>query len=136
MIVYAENAEGLIADALRGGFFAGWPHPPTPETHLRLLRGSHHVVLAWDDATTSVVGFVTAISDGVLCAYIPALEVLPVYQGRGIGTELMRRMLRTLRDLYMIDLLCDTDVQPFYERLGMRSAVGMLVRNYDRQSGS
>jgi hypothetical protein len=35
----------------------------------------------------------------------------------------------------MIDLLCDPDVQPFYGRLGMRPATGMLIRNYDRQSG-
>ncbi len=62
--------------------------------------------------------------------------MLPEYQGRGIGSELLRRMLERLRTLYMIDLLCDPDVQPFYERLGMRRATGMLIRNYDRQSGS
>jgi predicted N-acetyltransferase YhbS len=75
-------------------------------------------------------------SDGVSCAYIPHLEVQPEHQGRGIGSELLRRMLEKLRGLYMIDLLCDPDVQPFYARLGMRPATGMLIRNYDRQSGS
>ena len=39
-------------------------------------------MLARDDAGR-VVGFVTAISDGVLSAYIPLLEVLPEYQGAG-----------------------------------------------------
>jgi ribosomal protein S18 acetylase RimI-like enzyme len=81
-----------------------------------------------------VVGFITAISDGVSAAYIPHLEVLPAYQGRGIGSELVRRMLARLRGLYMIDLTCDPDVQPFYARLGMRPSTGMLVRNYDRQA--
>jgi ribosomal protein S18 acetylase RimI-like enzyme len=135
VIVYAETLDGVTADMLRGGFFVGWPDPPSAETHLRLLRQSDHVVLAVDDETGSAVGFVTAISDGVLCAYIPLLEVLPAYQGRGIGTELMRRMLVSLRDLYAVDLLCDPEVQPFYARLGMRPATGMTVRHYGGQSG-
>jgi GNAT superfamily N-acetyltransferase len=135
VIVYTGSLEGITADALRGGFFVGWPDPPSAETHLRLLRGSDHRVLAVDDETGSVVGFVTAISDGLLCAYIPLLEVLPMHQGRGIGTELMRRMLDTLRGLYAVDLLCDPELQPFYACLGMRPATGMMVRNYGRQSG-
>jgi len=136
MIVYTDSLEDITVDALRGGFFVGWPNPPDAETHLRLLKGGDQVLLALDDATRNVVGFVAAISDGVTCAYIPHLEVLPPYQGRGIGTELMRRMLDALRGLYMIDLLCDEDVQPFYERVGMHPTTGMMVRNYDRQSGS
>jgi GNAT superfamily N-acetyltransferase len=134
VITYTDSIAGVGPDSLRG-FFVGWPNPPAPETHLRILQGSTVVVLACDDATGAVVGFITAISDGVSCAYIPHLEVLPAYQGHGIGSELMRRMLEKLRGLYMIDLLCDPDVQPFYERLGMRPATGMLIRNYDRQSG-
>ncbi len=133
MISYTDSVEDVRAAQLQG-FFVGWPHPPTPETHLRVLQGSAHVVLAWDE--THVVGYITAITDGVLAAYIPHLEVLPDYQGQGIGSELVRRMLDRLRDLYMIDLICDADVQPFYERLGMRPYTGMVFRNYDRQSGS
>jgi ribosomal protein S18 acetylase RimI-like enzyme len=135
MITYTDSLAGITPDRLRGGFFAGWPNPPSPETHLRLLTCSAHVELAMDDATGDVVGFITAISDGVLSAYIPLLEVLPAYQGRGIGSTLVRRMLERLRHLYMVDLLCDPDLQGFYARLGMRPATGMLVRNYDRQAG-
>jgi ribosomal protein S18 acetylase RimI-like enzyme len=134
MITYTDSTAGVSPNNLRG-FFVGWPNPPAPETHLRILNGSDAVVLALDDSTGAVVGFITAISDGVSCAYIPHLEVLPEYQGRGIGSELARRMLEKLGRLYMIDLLCDPDVQPFYTRLGMRPATGMLIRNYDRQSG-
>jgi ribosomal protein S18 acetylase RimI-like enzyme len=135
MISYTDSIAGVDPSHLRG-FFVGWPSPPAPEAHLRILQGSDAVVLARDDASGAVVGFITAISDGVSCAYIPHLEVQPEHQGRGIGSELLRRMLEKLRGLYMIDLLCDPDVQPFYARLGMRPATGMLIRNYDRQSGS
>lgn len=133
-IRYVQDAAEVAANQLQG-FFAGWPNPPTPDTHLRLLRASDHVVLALDEATGAVVGYVSALSDGVLCAYISSLEVLPGYQGQGIGSELMRRLLQSLQNLYMIDLICDPDVQPFYARLGMRPAAGMIVRNYARQSG-
>ncbi len=135
MIVYAETAETLTAQQL-SGFFVGWPNPPTPETHLQLLERSDEVVIAQDDATGQVVGFITAITDGVLSAYIPLLEVLPAYQGQGIGSELVRRMLAKLADLYMVDLLCDPNMQPFYEHLGMRPTAGMVRRNYDRQAGA
>jgi len=134
MIVYSDSIDGIGPDDLRG-FFVGWPNPPSPGTHLRMLAGSDHIVLARDDASGRVVGYVTAIADGVLVAYIPLIEVLPEYQGQGIGTALMRRMLETLETLYAIDLLCDEDVQPFYARLGMRPATGMMVRTYARQSG-
>jgi len=135
MISYSDNIEGIDAEHLQG-FFVGWPNPPSPETHLRILAGSYAITLARDDATGAVIGFITAISDGISCVYIPHLEVLPAYQGRGIGSELMRRMLERLRHIYMIDLICDTDVQPFYARLGMQPYTGMILRNYDRQSGA
>jgi ribosomal protein S18 acetylase RimI-like enzyme len=112
------------------GFFVGWPKPPSSEQHLEILRGSSHVVLARD--AERVVGFVTAISDGVLSAYIPLLEVVPEYQGRGIGAELVRRLLAELGGLYMVDLCCDEDVVGFYERLGLdRWDAGMGIRNRD-----
>ncbi len=135
MISYTDTVDGVAPEQLQG-FFVGWPNPPSTEAHLKVLRQSGERILAIDDASGRVVGFITAVSDGVLSAYIPLLEVLPAYQGQGIGSELTRRMLAKLRSLYMVDLLCYPDVQPFYARLGMRPATGMLVRNYDRQSGA
>jgi ribosomal protein S18 acetylase RimI-like enzyme len=116
------------------GFFVGWPSPPSPERHLELLRGSAAVVLARDG--DNVVGFVNAVSDGVLSAYIPLLEVLPDYQGRGIGSELVRRLVVRLESLYMIDLCCDAELEPFYLRLGFRTLDrGMGIRNHDALAG-
>jgi len=134
MISYADSVEGIDSDQLHG-FFVGWPNPPSPQTHLKLLASSDKIVLAVDDETGNVVGFITAISDGLLSAYIPFLEVLPAYRGRRIGQELTRRMLDNLTRLYMVDLLCDPELQPFYARLGMKAASGMMLRKYERQSG-
>lgn len=135
MIRYRDTTDTVTPEQL-AGFFIDWPDPPDPETHLRLLQGSDAVVLAVEEETGQVVGFITAITDGVLSAYIPLLEVLPDWQGQGIGQELVRRMVDRLRNLYMIDLLCDEDLQPFYEPLGFQRSKGMMIRNYDRQSGN
>lgn len=137
MIRYISSLDGIVPDQLEGFFVdAGWPSWPDTDTHLRLLKGSSEIVLAIDEATGSVVGFITAVSDGVLSAYIPLLEVRKAWQGQGIGSELVQHMLERLNHLYMIDLLCDEELQPFYTRLGMRPATGMLVRNYRHQTGS
>jgi ribosomal protein S18 acetylase RimI-like enzyme len=116
-----------------GGFFVGWPNPPSHNSFKKLLQNSQHVVLAYED--NQLIGFINAVSDGVLSAYIPLLEVLPSYQGRGIGKELTRRMLNELESYYMIDLSCDDEVVPFYEKLGLRKNNSMFIRNYKFQSG-
>ncbi|ANF98583.1 acetyltransferase [Paenibacillus bovis] len=118
------------------GFFADWPKHPDEETHLELLKNSYQIVLAIDEQIQQVVGFITAISDGVLSAYIPLLEVLPEYQNQGIGSELIRRMLAELDGIYMIDLMCDRELQPYYSKQGLHLATGMVHRNYAAQTGT
>jgi GNAT superfamily N-acetyltransferase len=127
VIHYTDSLDGIETRHL-GGFFVGWPHPPSRETHLRLLRGSDYVVLAVLQETGQVVGFVTALTDGVLSGFIPLLEVLPTYQGQGIGQALMTRVLDRLGQLPNVDLLCDPDVVPFYERFGMKPVGAMALR--------
>ena len=131
-IKYQSTLEGIGPEDLQGHFM-GWPNPPSPEAHLRILQGRAHFVLAIAPEG-QVIGWISAISDGVSCAYIPHLGVLPAYQGKGIGAELVRRMVEALKDLYMIDLACDRDVAGFYEKLGFTECVGMVLRNFERQN--
>jgi GNAT superfamily N-acetyltransferase len=114
------------------GFFVGWPNPPSPDRHLQILHGSTHVWLAHTGPAENpkrVVGFINAIGDGQLSAFIPLLEVLPDYQSQGIGGELVARMLATLQHYYAVDLICDADLQPFYARFGGTPWNGMIWRN-------
>lgn len=134
MMIYKNSIDGISSDMLKG-FFVDWLSPPIPNTHLKLLKKSSKVVIALDDNINQVVGFITAISDGVLSAYIPFLEVLPEYKNKGIGTELVNQMLKELENMYMIDLCCDDDKVPFYEKFGMIKSNGMVGRNYEMQSG-
>lgn len=92
------------------------------------------MILAMD--AEKVVGFITAVSDGVMSAYIPLLEVLPEYQSKGIGGALISKMKKELSHLYMIDLICDEELISYYEKHGMKKSIGMSVRNYEHQNGS
>lgn len=96
-MLYTNSIERISPEMLKG-FFVGWPKAPNEKTHLQLLRNSSNVVLAIDEAQNRVVGFITAISDGILSAYIPFLEVLPNYQNRGIGKELTEKNVCTIRE--------------------------------------
>ena len=122
-----------ITPAMLSGFFEFWPNPPSNETFLRILQGSSHVVLAVEDS--QVIGFVNAVSDGVLSAYIPLLEVRREWRGQGIASQLVNKLIEELNGLYMIDTACDDDLVPFYERFGMMRGNAMSLRNYERQNG-
>jgi ribosomal protein S18 acetylase RimI-like enzyme len=134
VIDYSCSTDDLTPEFLKGGFFEGWPSKPSIETHLKVLRGSDHVVVARDGNT--VVGFINALSDGGFMAYIPLLEVLPAYRKQGIARGLVERMMKTLEGHYHVALLCDPEVQPMYERLGLIRVPGMVLVNLDRQAGT
>lgn len=134
MITYTHSISDICPDQLTG-FFVGWPNPPTPDRLLAIFKGSSQVVLAIDTNSNRVVGFANAISDGVLSAYIPLLEVLPEYQKKGIGSELVRRILEMLEEYYMVDVVCDENLCPFYERFGLKPLLAMSRRNFEKQSG-
>jgi ribosomal protein S18 acetylase RimI-like enzyme len=135
MIYYAEYSDENSDLEIAEGFFAGWPDPPSQAIQRNILKNSYCSLIAIDSGYNRIVGFITATSDGILSAYIPLLEVVPQYQGQGIGSELVRQMLQRLDGFYMIDLTCDAALQPFYERFGLMKSQGMALRNFDNQSG-
>ena len=131
-ITYTNDIRNLRSQQL-DGFFVGWPNHPSPCAHLEILQGSYAAWLALNE--DRCVGFINALSDGVFYSYIPLLEVLPDYQGRGIGKELVKRMLEALGKMYAIDIVCDESVASFYRAMGMDKCVGMVTRNFANQGG-
>lgn len=128
--LYSNNLKHLL---IGEGFFKDWPNPPTEEKHRQILENSFKSIVAVDE--NKIIGFINAISDGILSAYIPLLEVLPEYQKQGIGSLLVKKMLEELNDFYMVDLCCDESLQCFYKNLGMIKSHGMVCRNYEYQCG-
>jgi GNAT superfamily N-acetyltransferase len=118
---YQEGLDLRVTD-----FFEGWPAPPTRAVFRAALRGSFAVEFATVDGR--VIGFVHTISDGVAAAFIPWLEVVPDYRGRGVGAALLRRILDRLGHLYSVDLVCDRPLVAYYQRFGLAPIQGMGLR--------
>lgn len=132
--IFYTNDKQKISELSVSGFFVGWPNPPSEQTLKKILMNSQHIYLALDGQ--NLVGFINAISDQVLSSYIPLLEVLPQYQGKGIGQKLVALIKEDLSSYYMIDICCDDDVVSFYENAGFKKGNSVMKRNYKNQSGS
>jgi len=129
--VYLSNGtDGLRREDL-AGFFVGWPQPPSLDDRLAILAAADEVVVA-RDRDGVVIGFATAITDYRFAAYIPLVEVLTEHQGQSIGSQIVRALLKRIGNCYMIDLVCDDDVVPFYERLGATRLNAMAWRDHDQ----
>ena len=135
MVLYKIYSDELKDVRIADGFFDGWLNPPDKKTHRKILSNSFKSIVAIDDGTNEIIGFINVISDGVLTAYIPFLEVIPEYKGQGIGNKLAKMAMEEFKDFYMIDIICDSELVHFYEKMGMRKSNAMIIRNYESQSG-
>ena len=96
------------------------------------LRSSWYLVCAYDEE--KLFGFGRMVSDGVVHAMIYDMIVDPAYQGQGIGTQVLIRLvercqLARIRDIQMF---CARGKRPFYEKNGFNArpddAPGMQQR--------
>ncbi|QYF96022.1 GNAT family N-acetyltransferase [Massilia sp. PAMC28688] len=81
----------------------------------------------FDDGKLIAAG--RALSDGLDCSYIADVAVLPGYQGRGIGGELVRRLVQLSRGHNKIILYAVPGAEVFYTTLGfqpMATAMGIF----------
>jgi len=97
-----------------------WSSAQNPELLHKALLASHSLVTAWDG--TKLIGLGNAISDGYLVVYYPHLLVLPEYQGRGIGTELMRRLMARYEGFHQHIIVADGRALDFYRKCGFERA--------------
>ena len=101
----------------------GWnqEYQATQEELDRALTNSQFVVTAYD--AEKLVGFGRIITDGVLHAMIYDMIVHPDYQGQGIGSQILERLIQwcdenNIRD---IQLFCANGKRTFYEKNGFIS---------------
>jgi ribosomal protein S18 acetylase RimI-like enzyme len=130
MITYIENIDEITPKRLEG-LLAHWDFVPPQDTLLQVLRGSSHILIALDSDTRNVLGYITALSDGVSCGYISHLEVRAAHRNKGIGSELVRRMLAKLQSHYGIYLGCAPTLEQFYAKFGFQKITGMSKRRRD-----
>ena len=67
------------------------------------IMNSYCNIAVYDE--NELVGYIDCVSNGVTDAYIQDLMVNPKQQGKGIGTELMNRMIGYLKDNHIYIML-------------------------------
>lgn len=97
----------------------GWTnYTKNPQMVRDAFKNSLKILGAFDGET--LVGFVRAVGDGCSILYIQDIIVHPVYQRKGIGKELLSKMLELYSDVYQ-KILCTDDTEKtnnFYKSLG------------------
>ena len=70
-----------------------------------------------------IVGLVRLVGDGFSSVFVQDLIVLPSYQRRGIGSDLMKEALGDFKDAYQVQLVTDQTEKTlgFYRSLGFET---------------
>jgi ribosomal protein S18 acetylase RimI-like enzyme len=88
-----------------------------PDVHRRAFEASHTTVFVYH--ADRLIGFGRAISDGVYQAAIYDCAVLPEFQGKGIGTTIMKTILPQISHCNVI-LYASPGKEGFYQTHGFR----------------
>lgn len=133
-IIYKENTLPDVEDFFALFESTGWNEEyglDMHELHLA-IHNSWRMCTVYDD--DKLVGFGRVISDGKLHALITEMIILPGYQGRGIGKEILRILndfcvKANIRD---IQLFSAKGKAGFYEKYGFtrrpQDAPGMEIK--------
>ncbi len=97
-----------------------WSAADKPGLLHQALLASHSLITAWDGGR--LVGLGNAISDGYLVVYYPHLLVLPAYQRRGIGTEIIAKLTARYQGFHQHMLVADVNSLDFYSKCGFEPA--------------
>ena len=108
--------------------------PREPSVIKKTFTNSMFKVMAFDD--DKIIGAVRAISDGVSHAVIYDLVLLPEYQKKGIGKQMMNKLLNDSKvKTYM--LYSVPGKEKFYEQFGFNTMKTAMARfsNPDKARG-
>ena len=97
-----------------------------------LMTSYYHIAVYSND---KLIGYVDCVSNGVTDAYIQDLMVHPNYQGKGIGTNLMNKMITYLKEkhIYMVTVVFEESLKSFYSKFGFYNMLCGQLENYHNE---
>jgi Predicted acetyltransferase len=118
-ITYKVNTRVSPSDIADLRQSVGWNRMEDSYANPALVSHCHIACYA---ENSRLIGYADSVSNGVTDAYIQDVMVAPEYQNRGIGTELMKRMIAQLKEdnIYMISVIFEEKLLPFYSKFGFR----------------
>jgi predicted GNAT family N-acyltransferase len=130
-IKYILNSEINPVELIRLFRQTDWGKGRSREDVDRMLKHTIIHLSAWHD--DRLVGFARAITDTVYRAVIDDVIVDNEYRGRGIGSQLMKRLSNELSGVEEVFFGCDTTEVPFYEKLGYKQAHHPYLKRLNRR---
>ena len=114
-IEYRQTRDFTEEDLRRLFLSVGWESGRYLKRLVTAMRNSTHVISA------RLIGLVRALDNGATIAFLHYVLVDPKYQGRHIGDELMKRIMKNFTDLLQVKVIpSDPRTITFYERYGFR----------------
>ena len=78
--------------------------------------------------TEKIIGVGRALADGSDCSYICDVAVLPAYQGKGIGSDIVKKLIELSKGHKKIILYSSPGAESFYKKLGFnRMSTAMAI---------
>ena len=115
-IRYSSNIENIAWREVVDLFnTVGWG-PCTPSEIERAFRMSTYVRIAYSG--DKIVGFGRTVDDGKYYALIADLIIDPKYQGRGIGTRILKELRDALKDYIFTSLIAAPGKDSLYVQEG------------------
>jgi len=97
-----------------------------PEALATVFGNSMYICFAY--AGTALAGAGRVLADGLDCAYIADVAVHPEHQGRGLGGEIIRRLVGLSSGHKKIILYANPGTEDVYRRLGfLRMTTAMAI---------
>ncbi len=117
-IIFSENKD-FNRNELESLFLSvNWSSGQYADKLVVAMKNSHSVISAWHN--DELIGLVNCLSDGIMTAYFHYLLVHPDFQGKGIGQELIQRILSKYESYARKILIGYDEKVPFYEKIGFK----------------
>lgn len=108
-------------DILRLYASVGWTaYTEQPEALRRGFEGSLLTLAAYEG--TELLGLIRVVGDGQTIVFVQDILVFPKYQRRGVGSALLRAVLKRYENVRQIELATDDTpkTKAFYRSMGFR----------------
>ena len=125
---HLKENELTAKDFIRLKIETGFRERPIEQVEKALENNLFDVIAVCND---EVIGMGRLVGDGVMYWYLQEIIVLPEFQGKGIGTRIVDRLLEYIKDnttpgtFVSIGLTAATGKDTFYEKFGFSKSLGM-----------
>ncbi|MBR2950657.1 MAG: GNAT family N-acetyltransferase [Lachnospiraceae bacterium] len=115
-------------DFLRLKVATGFRDRPIDQVEKALKNNLFDVIAVYND---EVIGMGRLVGDGVMYWYLQEIIVLPEFQGKGIGTRIVNRLLGYIEEnttpgtFVSVGLTAAAGKDTFYEQFGFSKSMGM-----------